>query len=269
MTNKLDDIQGRWALVTGASSGIGYEFCELLCEKSCNLIMISNKPKELAEKAEALRSNYQRSVLYMNVDLTEESGVDEITKFLDDNHIIPFILINNAGIFDFKSVSHLSTSRIDTYIDLHIRSLTHLTKKVGEKMAGVSGGYIINMSSMSCWMPMPGIAMYTATKAYIRAFSRAYRIEMKGKNVMVMVACPGGIATDLFGLSKKWQRIGVMLGILDTPTNFAKKAVKRALQGKAQYINGLLNRISIVAVSCLPEWARVMIKRKLLDKLDK
>lgn len=269
MRTKIGEIQDKWALVTGASSGIGYEFCEYLCERGCNLLMVSNQPKELAEKAEILKSKTSKSIFYLNVDLTEMPGVDEIVRFVCDNHIAPFILINNAGIFDFKSVSHLSAHRINTYIDLHIRALTFLTKDIGDIMASNGGGYILNMSSMSCWMPMPGIAMYTATKAYVRVFSRAYRIEMKEKNVMVMVACPGGIATDLFGLSKRLKKIGVMFGALDTPSHFAKKAVKRALNGKAQYINGILNRISIVVVSLMPEWARVMIKTKLLDRLDK
>ncbi|WP_304471790.1 SDR family oxidoreductase, partial [uncultured Muribaculum sp.] len=129
-------------------------------------------------------------------------------------------------------------------------------------------GYILNMSSMSCWMPMPGIAMYSATKAYIRAFSRALRIEVKELGVSVTVACPGGIATNLFGLPPKLQRLGVKLHALDTPQRFVKKALRRTLQGRAQYINGGLNRMAIVAVASLPEWARLIIKTRLLDRIN-
>lgn len=266
---KLTDLKGKWAVVTGASSGIGYEFCEILSQQGCNLVMISNQPKELTEKALALESKHHVETLFMMCDLSEDSSTVAIVNFLNDNGIIPFILINNAGIFDFKSVSNLTSSRINLYIDLHIRALTHLTREIGELMSRNGCGYILNMSSMSCWMPMPGIAMYTASKAYIRVFSRAFRVEMKDRGVSVMVACPGGIATDLFGLPKKLQHLGVKLGVLDTPQHFATKALKRALNGKAQYINGLLNRISIVAVALLPEWCRMKIKTKLLDKFDK
>ena len=139
--------------------------------------------------------------------------------------------------------------------------------QMGCYMAERGGGYILNMSSMACWMPMPGIAVYSATKAYIRAFSRAFRIEMKGEGVSVTVACPGGIATDLFGLPKGLQKLGVRLGVLTTTEKFVDKALRRVFRKKAQYVNGALNRMSIVAVASLPEWARMQIKTRLLDRL--
>ena len=197
-----------------------------------------------------------------NLDLTDSNAVASITEFLDRRDITPRLLINNAGIFDFKAVNDLSESRINLYVDLHVRSLTHLSRTIAQRMSrnGVKG-YILNMSSMSCWMPMPGIAMYSATKAYIRAFSRALRIEVKELGVSVTVACPGGIATKL-------QRLGVKLHALDTPQRFVKKALRRTLQGRAQYINGGLNRMAIVAVASLPEWARLIIKTRLLDRIN-
>ena len=113
---------------------------------------------------------------------------------------------------------------------------------------------------------MPGIAMYSATKAYMRAFSRAFRIEMKDSGVSVTVACPGGIATGLFGLSEKLSRFAVRIGVLVTPERFVKRALKKMFRRKAQYINGGLNRLSIVAVASLPEWARIKVKRVAFDR---
>ena len=166
-------------------------------------------------------------------------------------------------------MEHLSERRLNLYIDLHIRAVTLLTREIGALMSKNGGGYILNMSSMSCWMPMPGIAMYSATKAYIRAFTRAYRIEMKNRGVSVSVACPGGIATGLFGLPENLQRLGVKIGVLSTPQKFVRNALKKTMRGKAQYINGFLNRLSIVFVASLPEWVRMKIKNDLLDKFDK
>lgn len=207
--------------------------------------------------------------LPLEVDLTATDAEDKILAFLRSNGIVPYLLVNNAGIFDFRAVEDLSPQRIDVYINLHIRAVTRLSRSIGALMAGNGGGRILNMSSMSCWMPMPGIAMYSATKAYIRAFSRAYRIEMKDRGVSVTVACPGGIATNLFGLPSQLQRLGVRLGVLATPEAFVRQALRRTLSGKAQYINGLLNRVSIVAVASLPEWARSEIKYRLLDKMNR
>lgn len=108
--------------------------------------------------------------------------------------------------------------------------------------------------------------MYSSTKAYIRVLSRAMHYEMRDAGVRVCVACPGGIATDLFGLPPKLQRLAVRLGVLDTPESFARKALKRMLRGKQQYINGLLNRVSILAVGMTPRWVRMQVKYRLLDK---
>lgn len=265
------------AVVTGASSGIGLEFSRQLAAMGYNLLMVSNEFEPLTRHAVQIAADTGVDVVPLCVDLTAPDAVGRITGWLEERGETPRLLINNAGIFDFKAVEDLSPRRIDLYIDLHMRAVTHLTREIGDMMArggqtntdrGIKG-YILNMSSMSCWMPMPGIAMYSATKAYIRAFSRAYRVEMKPCRVSVTVACPGGIATDLFGLPRRWQNVGVAVKALDTPERFVGKALRKTLRGKAQYINGGLNRLSIVAVASLPEWGRLMIKKCLLDRLSK
>ncbi|MCM1503819.1 MAG: SDR family NAD(P)-dependent oxidoreductase [Muribaculum sp.] len=267
--NKLDAFKGEWALVTGASSGIGLEFARQLASHGWNLVMVSNQQAELNRCAAELKEAFGVKTVVSVVDLTDDDAVRRLMHVVKSARTTPRLLINNAGIFDFKAVESLTEKRITTYLDLHVRTVTLLCRQMGRYMAENGGGYILNMSSMACWMPMPGIAMYSATKAYIRAFSRALRIEMKGDGVSVTTACPGGIATDLFGLPKGLQRLGVRLGVLSTPEKFVKNALKRVFKGKAQYINGGFNRLSIVAVSLLPEWTRVKIKTRLLDRLSR
>lgn len=267
--SRVPDIKGRWAVVTGASSGIGLRFATELASMGCNVFAVSNQEHELGQTASALMKNFPGvKVGTLFLDLASEKAADAVVDALNERKIVPLLLINNAGIFDFRRVSHLSPRRLDLYIDLHIRAVTHLCRAVGGMMAENGGGYILNMSSMSCWMPMPGIAMYSATKAYIRAFSRALRIELKPRGVSVTVACPGGIATDLFGLPPKLQKLGVSVGALATPEKFVYKALQRTFRRKAQYVNGLVNRAAIVAVASLPEWVRGLIRTKLLDRLD-
>ena len=172
------------------------------------------------------------------------------------------------GMFRLKS-ELVKEYGIDLFIDLHMRAVTHLcrTFALDMKQRGCRG-YILNMSSMSCWMPMPGIAMYSATKAYIRVLSRSLAVELADDGITVMVACPGGIATDLFGLPRRLQRLGVRLGALATPQRFVAGALRRLFRRRRQYINGLLNRIAIVAVAMLPHRLRLVIKHRLLDRLQ-
>ena len=264
--SKGKKLQGRWGIVTGASGGIGFEFCKVLAAMGCNLLMVAIEDELLEKRVEEIREEYGVTAIRLTIDLTQEEAVDRILALLESRDINPYVLINNAGVFTFSPIMEHSRKKLDRFIDLHIRATTRLCREIGDKMREKGEGRILNMSSMSCWMPMPGIAMYSATKAYIRVFSRALHYEMKGSGVTVTVACPGGIATELFGLPEKWRRFAVKVGVLALPDKFARKAVGKMLRGRKQYINGLLNRFSIFFVSILPTSVRMMVKHKMLDK---
>lgn len=260
------DLKGRWGVVTGASGGIGFEFCKVLASRGCNLLMVAIEDELLKRRSEEIGETYGVTALPLTLDLTQKDSVERILAVMESREIKPYLLINNAGVFTFSPVVEHSEKKIDRFIDLHIRATTLLCREIGDRMKGYGEGRILNMSSMSCWMPMPGIAMYSSTKAYIRVFSRALHYELKDHGVTVTVACPGGIATDLFGLPEKWRRFAVKVGVLAVPEKFAAKAVSRMLKGRKQYINGLLNRFSIFFVGILPTPVRMMVKRKMIDR---
>ncbi len=258
------------ALVTGASSGIGRQFAVELARMGADVLLVSNQERELAETASMLASmcgEDERQFKALCIDLTRDDAAGEVLGFCQENGLEVDILINNAGIFSFREVVDMSRERIGMFIDLHVRAVTNLCRTFAIDMRERDcHGYILNMSSMACWMPMPGIAMYSATKAYIRVFSRSLNVELADSGITVMAACPGGIATDLFGLPTNLQRLGVSLGVLCTPERFARMALKRLLKRRRQYVNGLVNRLAIVVVSILPDKLRLIVKHKLLDK---
>ncbi|MCM1309754.1 MAG: SDR family NAD(P)-dependent oxidoreductase [Bacteroides sp.] len=245
-----------YALVTGGASGIGAEFCRQLRQLGWAVISVDRTPQP--DDPDAIQ-----------LDLTDPEATQNLMAELDRREILPDLWINNAGIFDFRAVTDFTPERIDLYMDLHMRSLTQLCREVGRRMAQRGSGHILNMSSMSCWMPMPGIALYSATKAYIRVFSRALRLELKDSGVSVTVACPGGIDTSLFGLPMNLRKLAVRLGATTPPEKFVKHAIRRTLKGRKQYINGLINRLAIVAIGILPDPLRYQVKPLLLDKITK
>lgn len=260
---------GMTALVTGADSGIGLRFCHSLAARGVKLVMVSNRESELDRCGEMLHRQYDVAVYTCCVDLSAPDTAHRLMAYLERMSLQPSLLVNNAGIFDFKSFTDISLDRIDIYCSLHVRTLTQLTWLMARRwMADGTRGYILNMSSMSCWMPMPGIAMYSATKAYIRVFSRSIAYELRDSGISVTVACPGGIATDLFGLPDNLKRFAVRIGVLQTPEKFAEKALRRTFSRRRQYINGWLNRISIVAVGATPAPIRMLVKHRLLDRLN-
>lgn len=265
MTGK-NDIKGRWAIVTGASGGIGLEFCKDLARRGCNLLMVAIEDELLENRAREIQETFGVDTIPLTLDLTDAGAPMRILALTESRSIEPYILINNAGIFTFSPIMEHAAKKIDRFIDLHMRATTQLCREIGDRMKARGEGRMLNMSSMSCWMPMPGIALYSATKAYIRVFSRALHYELKDYGVSVTVACPGGIATDLFGLPSNLQKFAVCLGVLAKPDKFAHKAINRMLKGKKQYVNGILNRFSIFFVGILPTCVRMMVKRKMLDK---
>ncbi len=264
---KTADIKGMLALVTGADGGIGIEFCRALAARGCNLVMLSNRDESLHSAAAAIAREFPSiNIDTLTLDLLSEGFENNLKNFLSVNNMEINILVNNAGIFSFNPVLETSRNKIDAFIDLHICAVTALTVSIGDMMVRRRRGWILNMSSMSCWMPMPGIAMYSATKAYIRTFTRAFACEVDADGVKVMAACPGGIATDLFGLPENLKRLALRIGAIDRPDRFASKAVARLLRGRRQYINGFINRLAIVFIASLPTAARKKVKSLLLDK---
>lgn len=260
------DIKGKTSLVTGADSGIGLCFCKELAHRGSNLVMISNRPDELIEASTRLASEYGVRTYPFFCDLTDPKCHDKILDFIDANNLEIELLINNAGIFSFDMVDSTPERKINCFIDLHCRAITLLSQAFGARFKERGHGHILNMSSMSCWTPMPGIAMYSATKAYIRVFSRALHYELRDNGVYVTVAVPGGIATDLFGLPQNLMRIAVAIGAVQRPEKFVKVAINKTLKGKKQYINGFINRLAIFFVGITPTCVRMLIKRKMLDK---
>lgn len=260
-----NDLTAKYALVTGASSGIGLCFCRELASRGCRLVMVSNQ-NTLEHEAEKIAAEFGVETYSLFCDLTVFNSLERIAAFLENHNIKIDYLINNAGIFSFRFLGDTPERKLDCFIDLHVRAVTFLSRHFAMEFSKRGSGRILNMSSMSCWMPMPGIAMYSATKAYIRVFSRALHYEVKDSGVSVTVACPGGIATDLFGLPDNLKRLALRIGAIQTPERFVHKAVDKMLKGKKQYINGWLNRLSIFFIAILPTSVRMLIKRKMLDR---
>lgn len=260
------ELKGRWAVVTGADSGIGLCFCRELASRGCNVAMVSNVAERLNRASADVAREYGVETLPVFSDLTQPQASSQLYDYLSQAAPDWSILINNAGIFSFRELIDTTEAKADAFVDLHCRATTQLSRMGACHLARRGEGYILNMSSMSCWTPMPGLSLYAATKAYIRVLSRSLHYEMRPRGVRVMVACPGGIATDLFGLPENLKRLAVRIGALDTPQGFTRRAVNRLLCGRMQYINGTLNRMGIVAAGLAPTPLRMMVKRHLLDK---
>ena len=244
-----------WALVTGAAKGIGRQYAEQLAALGYNLIVVARNESSLEELATELREKYGIEVIALDKDLATMSAAEELFAWSEQQNLKVDVLINNAGMFSFCDIANTPAERIKQAITLHDITNTLLCQLYGNDMAERGGGYILNMSSFSIWMPFPGLSLYSASKAYLKSFSVAYAKEMRDKRVYVTAVCPGGIATDLYGLSKKWQGIGLRLHALSTPKFCARRGLNSLWRKRKCIVPDWWMRLFIPICLALPHFA--------------
>ena len=223
----------RTALVTGASKGIGRCYAQQLAALGYNVLMVASGEEELlTAAAQVQQSNPAVWVRTLVKDLATPTAAEELFAWTDGESIKVDVLINNAGIFSFCDLLRTPIERVQRIIYLHDITSTLNCRLYAADMIERGGGRILNMSSYSIWMPYPGLAIYSASKAYLKSFSVAFSKEVKDRGVTVTAICPAGIATDLYGLSHDLQRFGVRTGILMTPESCARRGLKAMFRGR-------------------------------------
>ncbi|MCL2230414.1 MAG: SDR family NAD(P)-dependent oxidoreductase [Treponema sp.] len=254
-----------FALVTGASSGIGLAISGELAKRGYNLLMVSNEDEKLRISASDLENKYGIKTISLCMDLARTNSAQELFDYCQENGVVVDILVNNAGIFFFKDVINTSPELAEKIIILHTLTPSSLSRLFAQKMiADNRKGYILMMASASSRMMMPGIALYSGTKGFLRSFSRAMRNEVFNKGVSITTLSPGAVATGLYNLPPRYLKLGIFLGIIMTPERLASLAVKKMFKRKAEYIPGtFINTLFIIIVRILPEYLIRYIKRKI------
>lgn len=262
---KYPDFTTLKALVTGASSGMGLEYARQLAEKGCALVIVSNE-ECINDVAQELHQQYSVAVTPVCMDLARAEAAKELYDLCQaQGHEID-ILINNAGMFMFRDVNKTDPARIEAMLNLHIVTLTQMCRYFSVDMCSRRRGWILNMSSLSAYIPNFGIALYSSTKAFIRVFTRSIYWELYDHNVYATAVCPGGVATRLLGLPDNLLKLGINLGVLLTPKSLVKKGLKAMFGRRKQIMPGIINHIGLVFVTLLPPPVRMWIRRKFFDK---
>lgn len=242
----------QWALITGASSGIGYAYAEVLGSKGYNLIIVSNEPQAIQEKAALLKNKYQVKVLPLYADLAIPDAANQLYLTCKQQGVEIEILINNAGMFYFREFTEENIHTSEKMLFLHVFTPTQLCYFFGREMKERGHGYILNMSSLSAWTPYPGIGLYASTKRYLKNFSRSLRSELYDYNVSVTVLCPGAICTNLYNLSDHLKALAIRLGIMMRPEKLADMGIKAMFRKKSILVPGLLNKICLPLILLIP-----------------
>lgn len=273
------------SLVTGASSGIGLEYAKQLArDYHTDLLLVSNQQEELNQVATDLATQYGVKTIPLYADLSKQDAAEQLHQYCLDNNLVVDILINNAGVFFFNPYCETAMRRIELMLNLHMITVAKLCRLFGEEMIQreltaeqaaqkicrkpSQKGYILNMSSMSAWMAMPGIQTYNATKAFIYNFSKSLWYELKPKGVNITVMTPGAVDTALFGLAPHLRRLAVNLTVSIPPEKLVKRALRKMFRGKKADTPGFLNWLATPLLKHTPDWL-VFLAIKFVGKFQK
>jgi uncharacterized protein len=242
----------KYALVTGASSGIGWHISKELAQRGYPIIAVSNQPEQLHNLKIELEKDFSVPVHTMNVDLSGEDAGKLVFEYCESNHLEVEVLVNNAGMLIIGEAITVDYSRAAAILQLHMNTPALLCLLFGKKMAVRKSGYILNISSISAVMPYPIISFYGPSKTFIRSFSRALRTEMTKDGISVTCLMPGATATPLYGSYKVNVPLAMKLGVMKSPESVAHAGVKSLLKGRAECIPGMLNKLTVFLVPLIP-----------------
>ncbi|OIQ71440.1 sulfoacetaldehyde reductase [mine drainage metagenome] len=242
---------GKWAVVTGASGGIGLEIARELAERGYALVLSARGADKLDALAEELQRRWGVSCLAVALDLGAPDGVETLARRIAEAGVEPAVLVNNAGFGVYGGFAKADIAQTQGMIDLNISALTRLTALLLPAMLRQGQGHILNVASTAAFQPGPGMAVYFASKAYVLSFSEAMGAELRGSGIRVTALCPGATQTG-FGARAQGERSALFNSRMATARDVARYGVRAMERGQRVAVPGLFNRVMAASVRFTP-----------------
>lgn len=240
----------KFTLITGASSGIGEAFARKLAADEHNLVLAARSEKKLHELCDELMLEHKITAHYVALDLTETEADSRLFEETERHGFEVEWLINNAGFGSMGDFARLELERELEMINLNISALVALTHRYLKKMRERGRGTIINVSSSASFQPIPFMATYAATKAFVTSFSEALSEENRSYGIRVQALCPGPTETRFFEAARIKDPIQVKG--MQTPEEVVEASLKALRRGKTVAVSGWSNYIGSVLGSFVP-----------------
>lgn len=241
----------KWALVTGASGGMGAEFALLLAEQGFNLVLAARGVERMEALADELRAQFGVEIKVERADLSAVGGGAKLAEAIRSQGIELDVLINNAGLGMHGDFISQTADAVNGMLQLNVGNLTALTHAVGADMAKRGSGHILLVASLTAFMPCPTYAVYAATKAYVLHFGEALHAELKPHNVVVSVLSPGLMDTGFLDAAGQ-QPSRSMRATMTSPRMAAKVGLDALFAGRQSVVAGSMNKAVALASRFIP-----------------
>ncbi|WP_409345383.1 SDR family NAD(P)-dependent oxidoreductase [Paenibacillus sp. MBLB4367] len=231
-------MQGKWALVTGASSGIGEQFARQLAKQGSHLVLVARSESKLESLASELRNKYGIKTEVIPKDLSKEGAPSELYRQCGFLNVDIELLVNNAGFATHGLFDQVSGVRQHEEVMLNVAALVDLTHLFLPDMLRKSSGAVINVASTAGFQPLPYMAVYGATKAFVLSFTQALWWENRNRGVKFFALCPGSTDTSFFNVVGAEE---ASVGKKDTPERVVEVALRALKEGKLYVVPGVQN----------------------------
>ena len=251
-----------FALITGASSGIGLELARLFAADGIPLILVARR----LDRLEALKNELSKSVkvTLFACDLSDSVSRTQLLAEITEQNVVVDYLVNNAGCGQFGDIANNDWTATDAMLQLNMIALSHLCRSMLPAMKQRGFGRILNIASTAAFQPGPGMAAYFASKAYVLSYSEALAYELKQSGVTATCLCPGATQTEFFSQATMEDSGLVKDKQLPSAANVALEGYQAMHHEKTLIVHGLFNRLRVFSLRTAPRAMITAITAKIL-----
>jgi uncharacterized protein len=262
-SQRVEDFSNRWAMVTGASSGFGVQFAQLLAERKANLVLVARRTEPMEALAKELRHRHGVQVVVEGMDLARTGAAADLKSRLDALGVPVNVLVNNAGYGLYGAFLDQPLEKITAMLQLNMITVTELTHIFARDMVQRRSGHILLTASLLGYQAVPGFAAYAATKAYVLLLGEALHQELEPHGISVTALCPGSSETS-FG-EVAGQKLSPLVRLMTVePHRVAMAGVEAMLRRRATVVPGFLNKATVFFDRLMPRPMQRMIVGKVI-----
>nr|WKN37324.1 SDR family oxidoreductase [Tunicatimonas sp. TK19036] len=247
-------VYKKTALITGASSGFGREFVKLFTRDGYHVIMVARHEKDLQAVADEVKINHPtREMTIIAKDLSVPGSAQELYDEVKEKDLIVDVLVNNAGFGAHGLFLDTDLEKEQRIMHLNMVTLVELTKLFLLEMRKRNEGKILQLASTVSFMPVPRMAVYAASKAFVLSFTEAVQHELEGTNITMTALCPGASDTEFFDRANAEDARVVQDTGLSDPAKVARDGYEALMKGDRRVISGTKNKIQAFMANFVPD----------------
>lgn len=264
----MAENNNRYALITGATNGIGYELAKLFAQDGYNLIIVARTEEDLQQRADEFSKQYGIKVVSITKDLFNPEAAFELYDEVKAKDLLIDVLVNDAGQGQYGLFVDSDIRRQLDIIQLNVSSLTVLTHLFLKDMVARNEGKVLQLGSIASELPGPWQAVYHATKAYVLSLTEALIRELKDTNITLTTLQPGATDTDFFNKADM-QESKILDTKLSDPVKVAKDGYEALMKGDDKIVSGFKNKAMVASSNIMPDTAVAAQMDKMQQPRDK